>query len=419
MMRDERRYKFLWMSSILLLLLLMACSKSSSEGGEEPVPKKPMLKIYVFPPDRPIITRAPDLGNVDASKEENEIRSLHVWVFERNANNPGASKLVGHVSLGNVTLSEAGTGEVTMEITDAFAEKLMTSETRPRVDVYVVANVTSANCGLSFDALTKNDVTTESQVDALLIGSSYFGVTSPVKGIPTDGLPMSGVLKDQPIYGTSPVFQVGENLAYVQLVRAVSKMRFIFCKSEANKDDVSIETITLNGGVLPKAEYLFLEDEYKNASTPKWHLNVNSEYTEADYEAQATLVSVPSGTSIATNPSPFSYSYDGKMTGQEYENLINSGVTANPPLLSDLGAFYLRESDQKLMGTIRYAITPVGEAEKTEKTTSFTMSVPGDFSRNHTWIVYGYFITSGDLEVSLVELKKWASSETQEDIYNW
>lgn len=398
-----------------MLLLLTACSKSSSEGGDEPDPDKPVLKIYVFPPDQPIVTRADDLGNVDASKEENEIRSIHVWVFERDKDDPdnsAKSLLVGHVGLGNLTLSEAGTGEVTMEITDDFAGRIMTSTTRPRVDVFVAANVTSANCGLSFDALTTNGETKESDLEPI-IGSSYFGVTSPITKVPSDGLPMSGVLKDQPISGTSPVFRVGtsEKLANVQLVRAVSKMRFIFCKSTSNPDEVAVKEIKLNGSVLPKEEYLYLTDDFKKA-TQKWHI------TNSGYEEDAkTLVSIPSGTEIAKNDSPFSYSYDGKMTGQEYENLINGGVTDHK--LSDLGTFYLRESDKALAGTITYAITPAGSTNTNEKTTTYSMSIPGDFSRNHTWIVYGYFITSGDLEVRMVELKDWVGTENSGELYNW
>ena len=81
-MRDERRYITRWLSGMLMLLLLLftACSKSS-EGGDEPEPdkKKPVLKVYVFAPDRPVVTRA-DGGDVDATAEENEIHSLHVWV---------------------------------------------------------------------------------------------------------------------------------------------------------------------------------------------------------------------------------------------------------------------------------------------------------------------------------------------------
>ena len=411
-MRDDRRYFMRWMSGILMLLLLLSCSKSSSEGGDEPDPDKPMLKIYVFPPDQPIVTRADNLGNVDASSEENKIHNLHVWVFKRAEGNLANSLLVGYVSLNNFTLSEAGNGEVTMEITDAFANEIMTSTTRPRVDVFVAANVTASNCGLSFETLTKKGVTKESELDALFIGSSYFGVSSPVSKVPADGLPMSGVLKDQYISGTSPVFHVGtsDKLANVQLVRAVSKMRFIFCKSTSNLDEVAVKEIKLNGSVLPKEEYLFLTNDFKTV-TPKWRIK------GSECEDEKTLVSIPSGTEIAKNNSPYSYSYDGKMTGQKYEDLINEGVKNNE--LSDLGTFYLRESDKALSGTITYAITPVGSTDAKEKPASYSMSISGDFSRNHTWIVYGYFITSGDLDVNMVELKDWVSSETQGEVYNW
>ena len=412
-MRDDRQYILRWMSGILMLFLLVACSKSSSEGGEEPEIKKPVLRIYIFPPNRPIITRADDLGNVDATEEENKINSLQVWVFERDENELGNSLLVGHVSLGTLTLSEAGTGEVTMEITDAFADKLMTSNQRPRVDVYVAANVTSTNCGLSLsaNALTTNNVTKESDVAELFIGTNYFGVTSPITRVPSDGLPMSGVLKDQPISGSSPVFRVGtsESLANVQLVRAVSKMRFIFCMSTANNDDVDVKTISLNGNVLPKEEYLFLANDYKKA-TEKWRIK------GTEYEEAKTLVST-SGTPIEDCESPSYYSYDGKMNGQEYENRINEGVGKGD--LTDLGTFYLRESDQKLTGTIQYAITPEGTTTTNEKTTSYSMINAGEFSRNHTWIVYGYFITSGDLELNIVEMKDWDSGEVPEEVYNW
>ena len=404
-----------------MLLLLTACSGSSSVGGgDEPVPNgsiptssKPVLKIYVFPPNRPTITRADVLGNVNASGEENMIHSLHVWVFERDESNlPSSlsdSKLVGYVSLGNLTLSDSGNGEVTMEITSDFADKIM-SESPPKVDIYVAANVTSANCGISFASLTDKDVTTEGALKDLLIESSYFGVTSPVQDVPADGLPMSGVLKDQPIAGTSPVFRVGtdQKLSNVQLVRSVSKMRFVFCKSSTNNDDVAVIKINLNDGVLPKEEYLFLADDYSKV-TPKWHINTSSGY-END-EDEMTLVTFPSGRSVETNDDPYSYSYDGEMSGQTYETLINTGITQGK--LSDLGTFYLRESDLALSGLIKYKI------QNEDKETSYSMKNAGDFSRNHTWIVYGYFVSNENLQLNVVELKSWESSETQGNLYNW
>lgn len=400
-----------------MLLLLTACSGSSSEGGNDPVPNnvptptstKPTLKIYVFPPNRPTITRAGDLGNVDASDEENEIKSLHVWVFERNESNLDNSLLVGYVSMGHLTL-ETGNGEVTMEITQAFADEIMSNEP-PKVDIYVAANVTSANCGISFASLTDKGVTKESELKDQLIGSSYFGVTSPVQGVPADGLPMSGVLKNQQISGNYPVFRVGstDHLSNVQLVRAVSKMRFVFCKSSENNDNVTVNSIILNGGKLPEEEYLFLTDDYSKAETQKWRVNGN-------YESKATFS--PSVTDIAANNNPSYYSYDGVMSGQTYEERINEGVANGE--LSDLGTFYLRESDLALSGIINYSITPYGTTTQNEKTsTAYAMKNAGDFSRNHTWIVYGYFVSNEKLQLNVVELKSWESSETDREIYNW
>ena len=399
-MTYDRRHITRWLSSMLMLLLLLftACSKSSDEGGEpEPDKKKPVLKVYVFAPDRPIVTRA-DNGDVDASAEENEIHSLDVWVFENSNGNP-----VGHVRLNNVELSEAGS-EVSMDISDDFAD------VKPKVDVYVAANVTNANCGLSLDAYT--DRTT---LEGALIKSGYFGVSPLVSSVPNDGLPMSGVLKDKLVSGASPVLRVGPNdggLSNVRLVRAVSKIRFVFSKSSTNTDNLKVNSIKLDGYDatnhiigLPNEEYLFLDGAY-----PGSRLKVQGSSSE-DYVAETTLLSNIDGATIKTNDSPAAYAYNGTMTGQEYENLINSGIIDNK--LSELGRYYLRESDKKVSGKITYTI---GD---TEKTVVFQTADAGDFSRNHTWIVYGYFVSSGNLLLNMVEIKNWSNIESPHDIYNW
>lgn len=381
----------------MLLLLLTGCS---SDGERE----KAQLKIYVFAPDRPIVTRA-DNGDVSASEAEKRIHSLHVWVFEHNTGN-----YVGHISLSNVTLSETAGSTVTMDLDDAFAD----AQTKPNVDVYVAANVTSANCGVSLNAAT-----TRAQLEAALIGQNYFGLSSPVKVVPTDGLPMTGVMKNKKITGSSPVFQVSEDgggLANVRLVRAVSKIRFVFSKSTSNPDIVTVNSVKLNADVMPTSEYLFLDNAYELVTTPKWKVG-------GEFETEKTLVSSVEGEDIATNASPASYSWDGVMTGQEYETLIQTGIDQGK--LKDLGTFYLRESDQILKGTITYTLKHTEEQKNgtvapTENSPTFSMKTAGDFSRNHTWIVYAYFVSSGDLVMGIVEVKDWATGEnTSQSVYNW
>ena len=397
-MRFDRRYTGRWLSGLLMLLLLLTGCSSDEEQRE-----KARLKIYVFAPDRPIVTRA-DNGDVSASEAEKKIHSLHVWVFEHET-----GKYVGHISLSNVTLSETTGSAVTMELDDAFADQ----ETKPNVDVYVAANVTSANCGISLNAAT-----TRAQLDAALIGQNYFGLSSPVKVVPTDGLPMTGVMKNKKITGSSPVFQVSEDgggLANVRLVRAVSKIRFVFSKSTSNPDEVTVNNVKLSEKVMPTSEYLFLDNAYELATT-KWKVG-------NQFESEKILISSVNGEDIATNDSPASYSWDGVMTGQEYETLIQTGIDQGK--LKDLGTFYLRESDQILSGTITYTLKHT-EAQKngteaaTTNTPSFSMKTAGDFSRNHTWIVYAYFVSSGDLVLGIVEVKDWGTSEnTSQSVYNW
>lgn len=396
---------------MLLVLLLTSCSKSSD--SDEPESDKPVLRIYIFPPDQPIVTRG-DNGDVNASDAEKKINNLHVWVFEHDNGN-----YVGHISLSNVEFSESTSNVVTMELDDLFAST--PNDEKPRVDVYVAANVSNANCGITLSATT-----TRQQLEDALIGQNYFGVSNLIKTVPADGLPMSGVMRNKKITGTSPTFQVSEEegaLANVRLVRAVSKIRFVFSQSTSNPDDVAVNEINFNDGVLPTTEYLFLDNAYDSETTQKWKVG-------SEYELPTQLVSSVEGKNINRNGSPASYSYDGKMSGQAYETLIQTGIDEGK--LSDLGTFYLRESDRALTGTIEYTLVHTeknGQITTTTKAPTFAMNSPSDltdltqsrdFSRNHTWIVYAYFVSSGDLIMGIVEIKDWGSSEsTSQTVYNW
>ena len=249
----------------MLLLLLTGCKSSAEEEIDEPK-DKPVLKIYVFAPDRPIVTRA-DNGNVNATDAENSINNLHVWVFETETGD-----IVGYISADDSEFSD-GQATLTMEVSDDFAER------QPNVDVYVLANVTKDETkddyNLGFDL---DETTTRSLLDAALIGSDNFGLTSPVTSVPDGGLPMTGVLKDQTVFGSAPVFGVGYattngstttyTLSKVKLVRAVSKVQFVFTaidyvdESADPKVRHQVESITLNAETIPNSEYLFLKDAY-------------------------------------------------------------------------------------------------------------------------------------------------------------
>ena len=420
-MRDRFRYIGQWLSALMMVLLFTGCSKSSDSdsggGGEEH--KKPALRIYVFPPDQPIVTRA-DNGNVNVSTEaEKKINNLHVWVFEHNN-----GKLVGHISLNNVDFSDTQSNQVLMELDDALVSRIENPTEDIYVDVYVAANVTSTNCGITLDAST-----TRAQLEEKIIDADHFGIKDGkyVNSVPADGLPMSGVMKNKKITGSSPVYQVSEDgggLANVRLVRAVSKIRYVLSMSTTNPDEVTVNSITLGClqtetaeeiKVLPTTEYLFLDDAYDLSTTVKYKVGT-------DYENAKAISTNSDNSPIKRNDSPASYSYVDGMSGQQYETIIQDGI--NEGKLSDFGTYYLRESDKILTGTIKYTVKHT-DAEKNgtspvpEKTATFAMHKVGDFSRNHTWIVYGYFVSSGNLLLNMVEIKNWSNIESPHDIYNW
>jgi hypothetical protein len=276
--------------------------------------------------------------------------------------------------------------------------RILVSETfvdnPPAVDIYVTANVTESNTGIKLDRTTTRD-----QLDAALIGQNYFGLSSPVKVVPTDSLPMSGVLKNQPVVGIAPIVSVVTN---VKVARAVSKVRFVFCNSsDAVDQKLTIQSITFDDEMIPKEEYLFLNAPYTGRN-----FKVGSEY-----EAAAPLVNTP--TVVASYSSPTEYAYRGQ-TGKEYEALINDGIEKNR--LTEVGKFYLRESGKKITGTITYTVG----SSTTALSAPFTMSEAGDFSRNHTWIVYGFFAGKDNLKVFSVDVNDWTESSGEErEVYNW
>ena len=348
-----------------------------------------MLKILLFAPESPIVTRG-SIGDVDASsQEERLIHSIDVWAFEHLS----PEKKVGYIHQEN--LSFDGQREISMEISDEFAN--LTN--KPNVDIYVVANKESLAIGSSLGKETTMEALKEA-----CIGSADFGAASPLSTIPATGLPMSGLLENQKVLGIPPVYTAKAN--NVRLVRAVSKIRFAFSKSSSGPPTISGLSIKLNANMLPEEEYIFLEGIYPNY---KSHVKTTGVTL---YAEEVTFVTGESSDNIKACEDPAFYVYTTQ-TGQAYETLIQTGIDNNE--LTGFGPFYLHESDKKLEGTISYYI---GSA-KTPTVREFEMAAAGDFTRNHTWIVYGYFLGSGELKLNAVAVKDWDHDTENPKVYNW
>lgn len=390
---------------MVVTLVLCACSSDSSEPEAEVKKQPTVLDIYVYAPDKPIITRS-DNGNVAADNvNEKKISSLHIWAFRHRD-----GMLMGYLNPDVTSLSANGNAMYQMVMPDAFVTE------KPNVDVYVMANITADNCGFTAPL---NQAVTRSQLEGILIGhkdaSDYYGLTTLVKEAPAEGLPMSGVLKNQPVYGEAPVLRIGtsEYIAKLQLVRAVSKMRFIFSKFTGDERVYTVTSISLDANMMPTQEYLFLDGAY-----PTERLKVKKDDNGATVYESASKTLIGEVTTINGYDDPSVYAYVSG-DGQEYEDKIDNGLASVE--LTQAGLIYLRESDKKLTGKINYKVKEVVNEVVNEvpKEATFSMKTDGDFSRNHTWIVYAYFMNGNLLNVNLVDVKSWTTNPGSHEVYNW
>ena len=398
----------MWM--LLVIVLLTACSDHSGEGSDEK--DDCFLNIYVYAPGRPMLTRA-DVGDI-AHREavESEIHTLQIWVFKHNG-----GSFVGYLETEPAFLNETNGQEMfQMKVEKEFADH------PENVDVYVVAN--AGSCGLvdGENKLTLGESTTRAELDAQMIGANYFGVSNLVSSVPTAGLPMSGVEKDQPIYGSFPALRIGsqEKMTTVQLTRAVSKLRFVLCRiaDGDSKELVSIDEIQLNGEMIPTESYLMPV--------------ANPSYTTIGYVSNPINYGSVVGNTIPTVEDPMKYAYETQ-AAQDYEDMINEAIAGtykaaeSDQPLKELGLTYLRESDKQLTGTIHYSVQSKGNEDENQvdhtPSVTFSMASPGDFYRNRSWIIYVFYMDAKIhvLTVTDMGVKSWTSDNINDDksVYNW
>lgn len=405
------------------ITMLLCCACGGSESNEElVVPVQPKLQINVFTTGHPMVTRG-DVGDVEGDEAEQTIHKLQVWVFEANDgkkvayledNNPMAQ-------LHNYAEGEILEGVYQLVVSNSFAEA------KPDVDVFVLANGEQKGFP-ALDGNTARDVLKDVMMQASVVDNETidpFGLTTLTTAVPngTDskGLPMSGVLYGAELGGQSPVLNVKTP---VTVVRTVSKVRFIFSRNTRTEEektknvDLRITEIKLDGEMIPRQEYIFLKKSY-----PVQICRIEPN----NYISDAKTLAKPGDTPITEcdTPSKYAYIFQG---GQEYEDMINEGINGiggdqNKKELTELGKFYFRESDKQITGTITYEIREGTAGTEgyniSSKTARFSMHAAGDFTRNHTWIVYGYFAGSDNLQVITLKINPWTDRSDNPEIYNW
>ena len=404
-------------------LLMTGCGSDEGNGDSEKTTADRSLDICVYAPGPSITSRA-DAGEiVPAKNEESEVHSLHIWVFKSSD-----GSLVSYLHPTTSTyLNEAPYNETyKMAVTNAFADN------PENVDVYVVAN--EGSIGLTLDESTTRD-----QLDKATISNNYFGVSANysdqttdgkdimVKEVPAGGLPMSAVMRNQPITGKFPTLRIGtdDGMATLQLTRAVSKLRFVLCRvtesESTTKKFKSINSIQLDKDQIPTTSWL-IKRETNDYTYSHDAINFGG-LGEKDLNKNYQL----------SNPQDYTYEAQKEkkpdLTAQEYEDIINKAIRDGVPekegseykaYFKEFGLTYLRESDLQLTGTINYTYLD-GSTSKTEDA-EFSMAAPGDFLRNHSWLVYIYYMDAKIyvLTVTDIGMRAWTPyGNTDPTVYNW
>ena len=355
-------------SLLVLLSVLTGCSR-------EPVVvvPEPQLSVTLDIPSA-ILTRA-DEGETPARGRENDLHDLRLWVFTSADHAP-----VGYLEIQEGDFPTNGEArQYAIPVSRSFADE------RPQVDVFVLAN--QASVGLSLGASA-----TWQQLNGASFGGTYFGPDEPVRDVSaTTGLPMSGVLMNASIEGREPELSVPT----VKLRRCVSKIRFLFSRTQTENsedpdpiEDVSVDEIVIGGNRIPLNEYVFAASGSRIAP---------GGYTSSEIHLGGRAV-----IALSEAPEKYSYAYQDAIS---YENLLDEGVAGDE--LTEGGCVYLRETDRQLTGSIKYSITKHGVKE--QKTKTFSMVAPGHFIRNHSWTVYGYFLSGRNLSLS-VHVDEWNKS---------
>ena len=359
----------------IICILLLQVAVLASCRRQAPSTESATLNIAIEFPSNLSDTKA-DVGEVPASPAENAVYELGLWVF-----NHDTQELVAPPIITNAATDLPVAGGVRKYAIPLTKEFLVA---RPNVDVFVLVNGSSVG-------LTLGESSKWEDLTGAVFGGDYFSPGKPTQTVPSTGLPMSGVGMDLPLSGEEPTLSIPT----ISVGRAVSKLRYFFSQmytEDNNEEEFSVQSVVLDGDQIPVSEYVF--------STGNYHIVPNS------YVADSMETLWPDGVTLASTDAPERYSYAGQ-DGPTYEKILSDGIAKGD--ITHIGTYYLRETNKRLSGTIHYTITKKGqngESDDDPRTLRFEMSAVGDFARNHTWTLYGYFISNRTLQLG-VSVMPW------------
>ena len=353
-----------------------------------------------------IHTRALE-GNVAGTGNENKIYDIQVWAYDHTAGADAAP--IGYAQImdiasgnGAQTTSSSTLYDATVKMT-LYLPKEFVEHATARIDIYFIANYKSILPQAPSATLSR------SALEALSFGGDYFGIDATTlapkaNSVPAGGLPMSAIKKNLSL---SEMLQVGGPLQLrynetVLLKRAVSRIAFFFSRQVGINPDVTIKKIELDGNLIPANELVLPNQADNNLPNLPSGVTYDTGICRlANTTNAANPILVKADIPETTNPellrSDCETNGNATMTAQEYVDFIEGKASQTTPEATKVGYYYLRETGKKITGKIYYTY------DGTDKTTTFTMYNNGDFARNHTWIVYAYFLKEGLYVIPMIQ----------------
>ena len=380
-------------AALLMLSTMASCSDQDSQAPATGDEAYLNLSFSTASNTTSRASRAGDIGKDETPANpttESDIHSIKVWVF-KSETGPSAKPIAYKED--RPTAVGGGTANGTYTLNLRFLRKINGEELK-NIDLYILANSESTNMA---DKLKGKDFRSITRAD--LQGVTFddpFGITAEGKAQTTEvpngkGLPISRAITNIEIadHVADTEIEAKNKGISIPLVRAVSKLHFYFARTadaDALTENVKVIKIEVAGNTIPKASYIFPDEEkYDEANANK--AATSNKYGTPAYVPTALQLGGVENSGIKAVADPTAFIKKNSQTAQEYLNAFkDAGIDSHH--LS-----YLRETNKSIPVKITYQLAD-GSIEKTKE-----ISIPSSEKaiRNRELVVYGYFLQGGAL----------------------
>lgn len=379
-------------TALLMLSTMASCSDQDSQAPATGDEAYLNLSFSTASNTTSRASRAGDIGKDDETQAnpntESDIHSIKVWVFKSGTGEKANPIAYKEDRLGG------GTANGTYTLNLRFLRKINGKELE-KIDLYILANSESTKMAEKLEGKDLRSITRKDLKE--LTFTSPFGIKDDGSGsaettaVPANGLPISRAITNIDVnrFAALTEAEAQNKRITIPLVRAVSKLHFYFARTaDANAltENVKVTKIEVAGNTIPKASYIFPDEEkYDEADANK--SATRSKYGTPAYVPTALQLGGVENSGIKAVADPTAFIKKDSQTAQEYLKAFNEAGIKSHHLS------YLRETNKSIPVRITYQLAD-GSIEKTQE-----ISIPseGTAIRNRELVVYGYFLQGGAL----------------------